>query len=38
MSRKSIKLIAIGAMTVDHIAFMFVAPGSVLYFVMRLIG
>ncbi len=38
MSRKSIKLIAIAAMTVDHIAFMFVAPGSVLYFVMRLIG
>ena len=38
MSRNSIKLIAIVAMTVDHIAFLFVAPDSVLYFIMRLIG
>ena len=33
-----IKLLAIAAMTVDHIAFMFVAPDSALYFIMRLIG
>ena len=38
MRRNTIKLLAIVAMTVDHIAFMFVAPDSFLYFVMRLIG
>ena len=38
MNRNTIKLIAIAAMTIDHIAFMFVAPGSALYFAMRLIG
>lgn len=38
MNRQQIKLLAITAMTIDHIAFMFVAPGSVLYFIMRLIG
>ena len=38
MNRNKIKLLAIAAMTVDHIAFMFVAPGSALYFVMRLFG
>ena len=38
MNRNTIKLIAIAAMTIDHIAFMFVAPDSALYFFMRLIG
>lgn len=38
MKRNTIKLLAIAAMTVDHIAFMFVAPDSALYFIMRLIG
>ena len=38
MRRNTIKLLAITAMTVDHIAFMFVAPDSALYFIMRLIG
>ena len=38
MNRNTIKPIAIAAMTIDHIAFMFVATDSALYFFMRLIG
>lgn len=38
MKRNTIKLLAITSMTVDHIAFMFAAPDSALYFIMRLIG
>lgn len=38
MNRQQIKLIAIAAMTIDHIALVFVPTGSILYYVMRLIG
>ncbi len=38
MNRKQIKLLAIAAMTIDHIALVFVPSGSILYYVMRLIG
>ncbi len=38
MNRNTIKLLAITAMTLDHIALMFVVPDSALYFIMRLIG
>lgn len=38
MNRNTIKLLAIAAMTLDHIALLFIAPGSALYFFMRLIG
>ena len=38
MSRQQIKLLAITAMTIDHIALVFVPSGSILYYVMRLIG
>ena len=38
MNRRQIKLLAIAAMTIDHIALVFVPSGSILYYVMRLIG
>ena len=38
MNRQQIKLLAITAMTIDHIALIFVPSGSILYYVMRLIG
>lgn len=38
MNRQQIKLLAIATMTIDHIALVFVPSGSILYFVMRLIG
>ena len=38
MSRQQIKLLAITAMTIDHIALVFVPSSSMLYYVMRLIG
>ena len=38
MNRQQIKLLAIAAMTIDHIALVFVPSGSILYYVMRLIG
>ena len=38
MNRQQIKLLAITAMTIDHIAFIFVKPDTALYYVMRLIG
>ena len=38
MKRQQIKLLAIMAMTIDHIALVFVPSGSLLYYVMRLIG
>ncbi|MBR3417833.1 MAG: hypothetical protein IKG82_03995 [Oscillospiraceae bacterium] len=38
MNRQQIKLLAITAMTLDHIALVFVPSGSILYYVMRLIG
>ena len=38
MNRQQIKLLAITAMTIDHIALVFVPSGSILYYVMRLIG
>ncbi len=38
MNRQQIKLLAITAMTIDHIVLVFVPSGSLLYFVMRLIG
>ena len=38
MNRQQIKLLAITATTIDHIAFIFVKPDTALYYVMRLIG
>jgi hypothetical protein len=38
MNRQQIKLLAITAMTIDHIALVFVPSGSILYYVMRLSG
>lgn len=38
MSRQQIKLLAITAMTIDHIALVFVPSSSILYYVMRMIG
>ncbi len=38
MNRQQIKLLAITAMTLDHIALVFVPSGSILYYLMRLIG
>ena len=38
MNRNQIKMLAITAMTIDHIALVFVAPDSLLYYVMRLFG
>ena len=38
MNRNTIKLLAIAAMTIDHIAFMFVPQNTALYFIMRLFG
>ena len=38
MNRQQIKLLAITAMTIDHIALVSVPSGSILYYVMRLIG
>ena len=38
MSRNTIKLIAVAAMTIDHIALVFVASDSLQYYVMRLFG
>ena len=38
MTRQQIKLIAIAAMTIDHIAFIFLQADTALYFVMRIIG
>ena len=38
MNRQQIKLLAITAMTIDHIALVFVPSNSILYYVMRLIG
>lgn len=38
MNRQQIKLLAITAMTIDHIALVFVPSGSILYYVIRLIG
>jgi len=38
MNRQQIKLLAIAAMTIDHIALVFVTSGSLLYYEMRLIG
>ena len=38
MSRNALKILAIIAMTVDHIALVFVEPGTVLYYLMRLFG
>lgn len=38
MNRQQIKLLAITAMTIDHIALVFVPSASILYFMMRLIG
>lgn len=37
-SATALKYIAVIAMTIDHVAFMFVLPESPLYFVMRLFG
>ena len=38
MNRNQIKMLAIAAMTIDHIALVFVASDSLLYYVMRLFG
>ena len=38
MNRQQIKLLAIAAMTIDHIALVFVPSASILYYVMLLIG
>ena len=38
MNRQQIKLLAITAMTIDHIALVFVPSDSLLYYVMRLFG
>ena len=38
LSANTLKLIAVIAMTIDHIAYVFVPPDSVLYFIMRIIG
>ena len=38
MNRQKIKFLAIAAMTIDHIALVFVPSDSILYYVMRLIG
>lgn len=38
MSRNALKILAVIAMTVDHIALVFVDPDSILYYVMRLFG
>lgn len=38
MNRQQIKLLAIAAMTIDHIALVCVPSGSILYYVMRLLG
>ncbi len=38
MNRQQIKMLAIAAMTLDHIALVFVPSGSIFYYVMRLIG
>ena len=38
MNRNQIKMLAIAAMTIDHIALVFVSSDSLLYYVMRLFG
>lgn len=38
MNRQQIKLLAIAAMTIDHIALVFVPSASILYYMMRMIG
>ncbi len=38
LSRNALKYIALIAMTIDHTAFLFVAPDTPLYFLMRTIG
>jgi hypothetical protein len=38
MNRQQIKLLAIAAMTIDHITLVFVPSASILYYMMRLIG
>ena len=38
LSANTLKYIAVIAMTIDHIAFMFVSPESLIYFIMRFIG
>ena len=38
MNRQQIKLLAIAAMTIDHIALVFVPSASILYYMMRLVG
>ena len=38
MNRNQIKMLAIAAMTIDHIALVFVAPDSLVYYLMRLFG
>jgi len=38
LSATALKYIAVIAMTIDHIAFLFVPPENPLYFIMRLIG
>ena len=38
MNRNQIKMLAIAAMTIDHIALVFFASDSLLYYVMRLFG
>ena len=38
MNRQQIKQLAIAAMTIDHIALLFVPSGSSLYYVMWLLG
>ena len=38
MNRQQIKMLAITAMTLDHIALVFVPSASILYYVMRMIG
>lgn len=38
LSATALKYIAVIAMTIDHIAFLFVPPESPLYFIMRLMG
>ncbi|MDE5621340.1 MAG: conjugal transfer protein TraX, partial [Ruminococcus sp.] len=38
LSATAVKYIAVLAMTIDYVAFMFVPPESLLYFMMRLIG
>ena len=38
MNRQQIKLLAIAAITIDHIAYIFVQPEKAIYFIMRFIG